>query len=63
LKKPFDTSGKSAARIHHRASFKTADGSFHRAPGAITTPQSPDRNCTPARKANDRLRVTEEIST
>jgi hypothetical protein len=60
LKKHFDTSGKSAARIHHRAILQNrrwprpADERHrdHR-------PAIPQSKFVPGRKANDRLRVAE----
>jgi hypothetical protein len=69
-KKHFDTSGKSAARIHHRAICKPAMALPIGHPARSQTNNSHNRSCT-ARKANDRLRVPdgtrlhvpEEIST
>jgi hypothetical protein len=49
LRKPFDTSGKSAAQFHHRAICKAADGAAHRALGAMTSQKSRQLKISPAR--------------
>jgi hypothetical protein len=72
-RKHFDTSGKSAALLHHRAICKTAHGAPYRALGAITGQKSRQLKLHRLATANDRLRVAvpralamrvpEEIST
>jgi hypothetical protein len=51
LQKHFDTSGKSAALLHHRAICKTAHGAAHRALGAMTGQKSRQLKIAPARQS------------